>query len=80
METEQLKDAFEVPREFASAIERLDGAQMKRSVELMGQCVQVMLGRICAATLLECAIFCSSRWGGFGVLGAPYAPAQKRFL
>lgn len=33
--------AFEVPSEFASAIERLDGPQMKRSVELMGQCVQV---------------------------------------
>ncbi|CAM9906568.1 unnamed protein product, partial [Scytosiphon promiscuus] len=40
METEELKEAFEVPQEFASAIERLDGAQMKRSVELMGQCVQ----------------------------------------
>lgn len=33
--------AFEVPTEFASAIERLDGPQLKRSVELMGQCVQV---------------------------------------
>lgn len=35
--------AFEVPTEFASAIERLDGPQMKRSVELMGQCVQVSM-------------------------------------
>lgn len=37
----QPEAAFDVPKEFASAIERLDGSQMKRTVELMGQCVQV---------------------------------------
>ncbi|CAB1119667.1 unnamed protein product [Ectocarpus sp. CCAP 1310/34] len=39
---DQLKEAFGVPRDLASAIDRLEGPQsMKRSVELMGQCVQV---------------------------------------
>lgn len=38
---EGLTKAFEVPRELASAMERVDSEQMRRSVELMGQCVQV---------------------------------------
>lgn len=41
MEMDDLREAFEVPRELASAMEQLDSQQMKRSVELMGQCVQV---------------------------------------
>lgn len=36
-----------MPAEFASAIERMDGQQMKRSVELMGQCVQVTVEKDC---------------------------------
>lgn len=38
---EGLAKAFEVPRELASAMERVDSEQLRRSVELMGQCVQV---------------------------------------
>lgn len=41
MEMSELREAFEVPRELANAMERLDSQQVKRSVELMGQCVQV---------------------------------------
>lgn len=41
MEMSDLREAFEVPRELASAMERLESKQMRRSVELMGQCVQV---------------------------------------
>lgn len=44
MEADEVREAFEVPREFASAIEQLDSQQVKRSVELMGQCVQVRHG------------------------------------
>lgn len=41
LDMEGLTKAFEVPRELASAMERVDSDQMRRSVELMGQCVQV---------------------------------------
>lgn len=41
LDVEGLTDAFEVPRELASAMERADSEQLKRSLELMGQCVQV---------------------------------------
>lgn len=41
MKSEELSEAFEVPREFASAMDRLGSQQVKRSLELMGQCVQV---------------------------------------
>lgn len=40
-EAGQLSEAFQMPVEFASAIERLDAPQVKRTIELMGQCVQV---------------------------------------
>lgn len=40
-EAEQLSEAFEMPLEFTNAIESLDAPQLKRTVELMGQCVQV---------------------------------------
>ena len=45
----ELNEAFEVPKEFANAIERLDSEQVKRIVELMGQCVQV-----CVTGVLGC--------------------------
>lgn len=40
-EVGRLSEAFQMPVEFASAIQRLDAPQVKRVVELMGQCVQV---------------------------------------
>lgn len=47
LESEGLTDAFKVPKELASAMERLDSEQMRRIVELMGQCVQVFPRTAC---------------------------------
>lgn len=57
-ETEAMNETFEVPREFASAIEKLDGQQVKRSVELMGQCVQVQASSFVCFCLFCCCLCC----------------------
>lgn len=42
-----------MPVEFANAIERLGAPQVKRTVELMGQCVQVRGVKVCFSSLLD---------------------------
>lgn len=50
-----MNETFEVPPEFSRAIEKLDGQQVKRSVELMGQCVQVQASSFwCFCLLCRC--------------------------
>lgn len=52
-----MNETFEVPHEFATAIEKLDDEQVKRSVELMGQCVQVQ-GSVFLVFSLFCVCVC----------------------
>lgn len=51
--TGQLSEVFQMPVEFANAIERLDAPQVKRTIELMGQCVQVRGVKVCFSWLLH---------------------------
>lgn len=59
-EAGQLSEAFEMPFEmpveFVNAMERLDAPQVKRGVELMGQCVQVRH----VECLFRCCVILSS--------------------
>ncbi|CAM9284203.1 unnamed protein product [Ectocarpus sp. 4 AP-2014] len=78
---DQIKEAFSVPRDLASAIDRLEGPQsMKRSVELMGQCVQVqrsahgiLLNAMETQQALKTALMEKMRVVGFPVAGTPDA-------
>ncbi|CBN74057.1 hypothetical protein Esi_0012_0109 [Ectocarpus siliculosus] len=78
---DQIKEAFGVPRDLASAIDRLDGPQsMKRSVELMGQCVQVqrsahgiIMNAMETQQALKTALMEKMRLVGFPVASRPDA-------
>ncbi|CAN0312275.1 unnamed protein product [Ectocarpus sp. 12 AP-2014] len=76
---DQIKEAFGVPRDLASAIDRLEGPQsMKRSVELMGQCVQVqrsahgiLMNAMETQQALKTALMEKMRVVGFPVASTP---------